>query len=219
VALVEQVRADRPASAPGISISGSVGPAGDGYLADRRLSVDEATEYHRPQLQALAEAGADMATGLTMTHIDEAVGLALAAKAAGIDVVVSFTVETDGALPSGQTVREAIEAVDAATGNYPDSYGINCAHPEHFAHRLTADEDWCHRIGLIQANASRRSHEELDNSPELDPGDPAELAIDIAALRGQLPALETVGGCCGTSHGHIEQIAQACSLTSVPSGG
>jgi homocysteine S-methyltransferase len=108
--------------------------------------------------------------------------------------------------------------VDAATGGYPDSFGINCAHPEHFTDRLNADEAWCRRIGLIQANASRRSHEELDNAPELDPGDPAELAIDIAALREQLPALETVGGCCGTSHGHIDQIAKACTRVTVPVG-
>jgi S-methylmethionine-dependent homocysteine/selenocysteine methylase len=219
VALVEQVRADRPASAPKIWISGSVGPAGDGYTADRRMTVEEATSYHEPQLQTLAAAGADVATGLTMTHIDEAIGLALAAKSAGVGVVVSFTVETDGSLPSGQTLREAIEAVDTATGSYPDSYGINCAHPEHFTHRLSADEGWRDRIGLIQVNASRRSHEELDNAPELDPGDPAELAFDVAALREQLPALEIVGGCCGTSHGHIDQIARACTRPSVTAAG
>ena len=211
VALVEQVRADRPTDAPKVWISGSVGPAGDGYRPDTEMTVEEATAYHQPQLRALAEAGADIATGLTMTTIDEAVGLALAAQSAGIPVVVSFTVETDGSLPSGQTLQAAIEAVDAATGSYPDSYGINCAHPEHFAHRLSADEEWCTRIGLIQANASRMSHEELDNAPTLDPGHPGELAIDVAGLRDSLPGLSVVGGCCGTSHTHIDQIAQACA--------
>lgn len=215
VALVEQVRADRPAGAPKVWISGAVGPAGDGYSADVRMTTDEATAYHEPQLQTLASAGVDFATVLTMTHIDESIGAALAAKAAEIPVTVSFTVETDGALPSGQSLQAAVEAVDAATGDYPDGYGINCAHPEHFAGRLSADEAWCSRIGLVQANASRMSHAELDEAPELDPGNPAELAVDIAALRDQLPGLAIVGGCCGTSHTHIDQIARACAPVGV----
>lgn len=218
VALVEQVRTLWSTSPARIRISGSVGPADDGYTADRRMTVEEATAYHLPQLRTLADAGVDIATALTMTYVDEAIGLTLAARSAGIGVVVSFTVETDGRLPSGETLPNAIEAVDAATGSYPDSYGINCAHPEHFADRLAASEAWCRRIGLVQANASRRSHEELDNSPELDPGDPEELAIDVAALRAQLPALEVVGGCCGTSHGHIAEIARACGPVTVPVG-
>jgi S-methylmethionine-dependent homocysteine/selenocysteine methylase len=211
VVLLEQVRADRPPDAPSISISGAIGPAGDGYTAHERLSVEDAMSYHQPQLQTFAQSGVDMATGLTLTYIDEGIGLALAAKSVGIPVVVSFTVETDGSLPSGQTLKEAIEAVDSATDNYPNSYGINCAHPEHFGNRLSDGEDWCNRIGLIQANASRMSHQELDNAPELDPGNPTELAANIAELRDWLPELAIVGGCCGTSHIHIEQIARACA--------
>ncbi len=215
VAFVEHVRADRPADAPKIWVSGSVGPAGDGYSPDVRMTVEGASAYHRPQLRSLAEAGADFATVLTMTHVEEAIGVALAAKEADIPVTVSFTVETDGALPSGQSLQDAIETVDAVTGGYPDQYGINCAHPEHFAGRLSADAGWCHRIGLVQANASRMSHAELDEAPELDPGDPAELGLDVAALHDHLPALTVVGGCCGTSHAHIDQIARACAPTAV----
>jgi len=215
VALVAEVRDRHAGSGPSISISGSVGPADDGYTADNRMSVEEATDYHRPQLRSLAEAGADVATGLTMTYADEAVGLARAAQEAGIAVIVSFTVETDGSLPSGQPLKDAIEAVDTATDGYPDSFGINCAHPDHFTGRLDAGEAWCGRIGLVQANASRRSHEELDNSPELDPGDPVELGVDVAGLRDRLPALQVVGGCCGTSHDHIDQIARTCSPATV----
>jgi homocysteine S-methyltransferase len=215
VTLLEQVRADRSEDAPKIWISGCVGPAGDGYSADVRLTVDEATSYHEPQLETLASAGVDMATVQTMTHVDEAVGAALAAKMAGIPVIVSFTVETDGSLPSGQTLQEAIETVDAATGNYPDGYGINCAHPEHFTDHLSADEDWCSRIQLLKPNASRRSHAELDEAPDLDPGNPAELGAQIAALRERLPALTVISGCCGTSYTHIDQIARACAPATV----
>jgi homocysteine S-methyltransferase len=215
VELLKQIRVESSTSSPEISISGSVGPAGDGYVAGRRMSVAEATAYHLPQLRSFARAGADVATALTMTYIDEAIGLTLAAKAVGIPLVLSYTVETDGALPSGQQLEEAIEAVDAASDGYPVFYGINCSHPQHFAHRISSDEEWCSRIGLLRVNASQKSHEELDNSPELDPGDPTELGAEIADLRAQLSGLVTVGGCCGTSHVHIEQIAHACAAASV----
>lgn len=213
VALLEEVRVNRPDGAPKISISGAVGPAADGYTAYERMTVSEAKAYHQPQMHTLADTGADMATGQTMTYVDEAVGLALAARSAGIPVLVSFTVETDGTLPSGQELKEAIEAVDTATGNYPESYGINCAHPTHFDHLLDEGESWCARIGMIQANASKLSHQELDDAPELDPGNPTELATDIAEIRDRLPGLSIVGGCCGTSHAHIEKIAEACAMS------
>lgn len=215
VELLQQIRADRSTSSPEISISGSVGPAVDGYVADRRMSVSEATSYHLPQIRSFAQAGADVVTALTMTYVDEAIGLTLAAKEVGIPLVLSYTVETDGALPSGQQLEEAIDAVDAASDGYPVFYGINCSHPQHFAHRISSDEQWCSRIGLLRVNASQKSHEELDNSPDLDPGDPIELGAEIADLRAQLSGLVTVGGCCGTSHVHIEHMGRACVAESV----
>jgi S-methylmethionine-dependent homocysteine/selenocysteine methylase len=173
------------------------------------MSAAEAANYHALQARAFAEAGAAMITAVTMTYVEEAIGVTRAAAEAGLPVVISFTVETDGRLPSGQPLGEAIVAVDAATGSEPVYYMVNCAHPSHFDHILSGGTDWLQRVKAIRANASRMSHEELDNAEELDRGDPAELARDYLALRRLLPDLRVVGGCCGTDHEHISAISAA----------
>jgi S-methylmethionine-dependent homocysteine/selenocysteine methylase len=145
-----------------------------------------------------------------MTHPAEAIGVAEAARQAGLPAVISFTVETDGRLPTGETLREAIEAVDAATGSYPAYYMVNCAHPTHFDHVLESGGDWRERIRGIRANASRMSHAELDEAEELDDGDPHELGRQYEQLRVSVPAITVLGGCCGTDLRHVQQIAAAC---------
>jgi S-methylmethionine-dependent homocysteine/selenocysteine methylase len=153
-----------------------------------------------------------MVTAITVNYVAEAVGIARAAEQAGMPVAISFTVETDGALPTGQRLQEAIEQVDAATLSYPCYYMINCAHPTHFEHVLSKAEPWVERIRGLRANASRRSHAELNESSELDVGDPVELAAQYAQLKAtRLPQLNVMGGCCGTDHRHIEEIAKACA--------
>lgn len=198
---------------PGITVvvSGCVGPRGDGYVVGETMSSDEAAAYHAPQAAAFAEAGADLITAITMTYADEAVGVARAAQAAGLPCVIAFTVETDGRLPSGETLQAAVEAVDAATNAYPAYFMINCAHPTHFEGALQQGAAWTQRIGGIRANASRMSHAELDAATELDAGDPAELAAQYASLRASFPTLRVLGGCCGTDHRHLDAISRACA--------
>jgi S-methylmethionine-dependent homocysteine/selenocysteine methylase len=152
-----------------------------------------------------------MVTAITMNYAEEAIGIAGAAEAAGMPVALSFTVETDGRLPTGQSLAEAIERVDRATGGYPSYYVINCAHPTHFETILADAEPWARRIRGLRANASRKSHAELNESAELDVGDPDELGEQSAALKRRLPELTVTGGCCGTDHRHVERIAAACS--------
>ena len=189
-------------------ISGCVGPRGDGYKADTLMSATEAEAYHAAAIHTYAESGADMISAITMTYAEEAIGVARAAAAAGMPVAISFTVETDGRLPSGQPLGEAIEAVDAATQNGPAYYMINCAHPTHFVDTLADKAPWLARLRGIRANASKRSHAELDAAPDLDAGDPVELGHDYAALRARFGRrLNVLGGCCGTDHRHIEAIA------------
>jgi S-methylmethionine-dependent homocysteine/selenocysteine methylase len=144
-----------------------------------------------------------------MTYADEAIGLTRAAQAVGVPVAISFTVETDGRLPSGQPLGEAIAEVDAATDAGPAYYMINCAHPTHFAGAL--DERAAERVRGLRANASTKSHAELDEAEELDEGDPADLGARHADLRAQLPELAVVGGCCGTDHRHVAEICRALS--------
>jgi S-methylmethionine-dependent homocysteine/selenocysteine methylase len=191
-------------------VSGAVGPRGDGYKLTATMSPEQAARYHSPQLRVYRDAGADLVSAFTMTYADEALGIANAAAALDIPAIISFTLETDGRLPSGQTLGEAIEFVDARAAKAPAYYMINCAHPTHFAAKLPADAPWLARIGGLRANASRRSHAELDESPDLDAGNPAELGRQYRQLRTILPRMNVFGGCCGTDLRHVEAICECC---------
>lgn len=191
-------------------VSGNLGPRGDGYEPGRLLTPDEAASYHRAQIDSFAGAAVDRVTMLTATHAGEAIGVVRAAVDVGVPVVIAFTVETDGRLPSGQALHEAIAEVDAATGGAAVQFGINCAHPDHFTAALDADPAATSRIGLLRANASRASHAELDEAEELDDGDPEELANLYALLLARHPHLEVLGGCCGTDARHVEALARTC---------
>jgi S-methylmethionine-dependent homocysteine/selenocysteine methylase len=207
IALMEELRAST-GDAP-VVISGCVGPQGDGYRPAELLSAHVAREYHSTQIGTFADTAADMVTAVTMTYADEAIGVTQAARDAGLPVVISFTVETDGRLPNGQGLGEAIEEVDEATGGAPSYYMVNCAHPTHFEDVLGTEEPWRDRIRGLRANASMLSHDELDAMEELDDGDPADLGARYAALRSRLPNLNVLGGCCGTDHRHIAAIRDA----------
>jgi len=191
-------------------ISGCIGPRGDGYDAGVATSPEEAENYHAFQIGIFRDAGADLVSAFTMTNSNEALGIARAAKAAGMPCVISFTLETDGRLPTGESLAQAIATVDAATDEGPAYYMINCAHPTHFDHVLAAGGAWVKRLRGIRANSSRCSHAELDNSPELDMGDPVELGEQYADLFRRFPQLNVLGGCCGTDYRHVERISLAC---------
>lgn len=209
IAQLVDVRAKHETARTPIVVSGNLGPRGDGYSATDRMSSAEAADYHGAQIRTFAATEADMVAAFTMTYAEEAIGIATSAKASGMPVVISFTVETDGALPSGEMLREAVERTDAATGGYPAYYMINCAHPSHFRDVLAKGGGWRERIRGLRANASKRSHAELDASTDLDAGDPIELGNDYRALLPLLPDLCVVGGCCGTDHRHVEAVCRA----------
>jgi S-methylmethionine-dependent homocysteine/selenocysteine methylase len=194
----------------GVVVSGLLGPRGDGYRPEELLSPAEAASYHRAQIESFVAAGADRVTLLTATHAGEAIGVIEAARDAQVPVVVAFTVETDGRLPSGQALDDAIDEVDRATSGAALQFGINCAHPDHFTSALDGEPSAIRRIELLRANASRASHAELDEAEELDDGDPVELAEQYAQLLREHPHLKVLGGCCGTDVRHVEAIARAC---------
>jgi S-methylmethionine-dependent homocysteine/selenocysteine methylase len=210
IRLLEEVRAMFPTDSPPIVLSGNLGPRGDGYRPDSRMEAAQARDYHAPQVEVFAASNADMVAAFTMNYVEEAIGIALAARAAVMPVAISFTLETDGRLPSGQPLAEAIQQTDDASAGYPAYYMINCAHPAHFEKVLREGGAWRNRIRGLRANASKRSHAELDSSPDLDIGNPVELGRDYRALRTLLPHLTVLGGCCGTDHRHIEAIHAAC---------
>jgi S-methylmethionine-dependent homocysteine/selenocysteine methylase len=210
VAFAHELRAAYATESTPIVINGILGPRGDGYKADARMSAREAEQYHEPQIAVFRDTETDMVSAMTLTYPDEAIGIVRAAQTHGMPVTISFTVETDGRLPSGDTLQEAIEKVDAATGSGPIYYMINCAHPKHFRTTVATQGVWLDRIKGIRANASSLSHAELDAATELDAGDPEDLGRHYRSLRDKLTQLCVLGGCCGTDHRHIVAICEAC---------
>jgi homocysteine S-methyltransferase len=186
---------------PEVVVAGMLGPRGDGYVAGEAMHPEQARDYHLPQVRVFATTGASLITALTLTTAEEAVGIVLAAREVGLPVTVAFTVETDGRLPDGSTLRETIERVDAVAA--PDHFGVNCAHPSHVAQALDDGAPWVERIVGTRVNASTLSHEELDAADQLDEGDPDALGREQADLAARLPALQVVGGCCGTDARHV----------------
>jgi S-methylmethionine-dependent homocysteine/selenocysteine methylase len=209
VEFAEELRAGAPAWDRPVLIEGVLGPRGDAYAPSSLMTAAEAERYHSTQLQTLGDTAADVACALTITYADEAIGMVRAAEAAGLPISVSFTVETDGRLPSGQTLRAAIEQVDGETDGAPLHYMINCAHPTHFAGALSDGGPWLERLRGLRANASTLSHAELDEAEDLDDGDPADHGRRHAELRGTLPNLSLLGGCCGTDIRHVTSICDA----------
>lgn len=210
VALCAEVAAEFAASGVASDIAGVIGPRRDAWQHDASMTVAEAFDYHSPQVEAFAGTAATSLHAYTLTNTPEAIGIARAAERAGLPIVLSFTVETDGALPGGKPLGVAIAEVDEATGGYPAYFMINCAHPRHFSGKVKGGAPWVGRIGGLRANASAKSHAELDASPEIDIGDIAELAEDHAELLPSLPNLQLIGGCCGTDYRHIAAICARC---------
>lgn len=209
--LLVGLRAQYETASSPMVISGNLGPRGDGYRVEARMSADAARAYHAPQVEVFAGTEADLVSAFTMTYSQEAIGIVQAARDAALPVVIAFTVETDGRLPSGETLADAIEQLDAHTGGHAAYCMVNCAHPTHFAHALEEAGAWRERIGGLRANASCRSHAELDESTDLDDGNPAQLGAEYAALKSLLPRLTVLGGCCGTDHRHVQAMVTACA--------
>lgn len=208
--MLEEIRNEYETGQRRVVISGCIGPRRDGYVPDKVMTAQEAEAYHWDQIETFANTAADMVTAITMNYVEEAIGITRAAQRANIPVAISFTVETDGNLPTGQSLKSAIEQVDEATSKYPVYYMINCAHPTHFEQVVAEGGEWLERIRGVRANASKRSHAELNDAPDLDSGNPVELGAQYASLTKHLPRLNVMGGCCGTDHRHLEQIAESC---------
>ena len=208
IAFIAGLRDEFSDNAKPVVLNAFIGPQGCAYAPEMEVAAHQAEEYHSKQIGWLAETEVDMVTAMTFTQSDEAIGVVRAARAVSLPIVVSFTVETDGTLPNGELLGAAIEAVDAATDGAAAYFMVNCAHPDHFSH-VFGDQAWTRRIRGLRCNASRMSHEELDNCEELDAGNPVELGEQYRAFVERMPWLNVFGGCCGSDLRHIKQIARA----------
>jgi S-methylmethionine-dependent homocysteine/selenocysteine methylase len=208
IAFIASLREEFKESRRPMVLNGLIGPRGDAYAPDVTVAAKEAEDYHSQQISWLSETDVDMITALTFTQSDEAIGVVRAAQNVGLPVVVSFTVETDGRLPTGQPLGDAIRSVDDATAGSVAYFMVSCAHPDHFSPELV-DADWTRRIRGLRCNASRKSHAELDNCEVLDDGNPEELSRQYEAILSTMPWLNVFGGCCGTDLRHVTCIAHA----------
>ena len=204
IEMMNSIRKDYENAESPMVVSGNIGPRGDGYVAGQQMTIDESRQYHQHQADALVDAGADLITAITIPYVNEAIGIVKAAQHRGCPTVIGFTTETDGRLPSGMTLENAIQAVDEASDYGPAYYMVNCAHFDHFSTSLADNANWTQRIRGIRANASRMSHAELDESENLDDGDPQEFGHLCHQLHKRLPNLFVFGGCCGTDHRHVD---------------
>jgi homocysteine S-methyltransferase len=211
VEVLVELRDARSKDAAPLVISGCLGPRSDAYQPTEIMTPREAEDYHASQIHTFADTAADLVAAMTLTNIPEAIGIARAARAAGMPVALSFTVETDGRLPTGPSLRKAIETVDSETDGTPAYYMINCAHPTHFDRVLEPGETWTGRLGALRANSSAKSHAELNDSPTIDEGNPVELGQQYKALVDRFPNFRVLGGCCGTDYRHVREIAAACA--------
>lgn len=212
VAMLADIRHRYETADSPMVVSGCIGPRSDGYTVTDKMGADEAQGYHREQIDTLSRTQADLVSAYTINYAEEAIGITRAARLVDMPVVIGFTVETDGRLPSGQTLGEAITAVDQSTEVGPAYYMINCAHPSHFADALDVDEPWVSRIRAVRVNASEKSHAELDEADSLDAGNPDDLGQRMAHLQSLLPHLNIFGGCCGTDYRHVDAICSSVTL-------
>ncbi|WP_339747246.1 homocysteine S-methyltransferase family protein [uncultured Rubinisphaera sp.] len=217
IQLLDELRAEFSDLQSPLLLSGCVGPRGDGYQPGKMMTADEAENYHRWQIQHLVQGQPDLITAMTLSYKEEAIGIARAAQSKDIPVVLSFTLETNGSLPSGELLPDVIRQVDEATDGYPLYYMINCAHPSHFLHIFEEQGEWMKRIQGLRTNASTKSHAELDESTELDIGDPQQLGRDHLPLMSFLNNMKVLGGCCGTDLRHVDAIARNCIKKALPS--
>ena len=206
IEILSKIREEYQDNEKPIYVSGQIGPRGDGYKIDGLMSIDDSKDYHNLQIKAFKDSEVDLVSAITMTYSNEALGIVKSAMENMVPVVISFTTETDGRLPSGESLEEAILMIDELTNEYPLYYMINCAHPSHFIKQLENDDQWKYRIKGVRANASCKSHAELDDSTELDAGDKEQLSDWHQKLKAHLPNLMVYGGCCGTDVSHVESI-------------
>lgn len=212
IELYRECAAEAGLAAENTVISGCIGPKGDAYRTNLDLTAENAESYHREQIDTFKAASADIVTALTLNSTHEAIGIARASAKAGIPSVISFTIEKDRKLRSGETLKQAIETVDAETANAPAYYMINCSHPVDFGPALTS-EPWANRIRGLRANASTSDHGTLCQLGHLEEGNPDELAAQYVDIRTAHPKMNVFGGCCGTDYVHVEKIGRALLAT------
>jgi S-methylmethionine-dependent homocysteine/selenocysteine methylase len=205
------------AQVPALLYAGILGPRGDAYELNKTITAVEAEDYHSEQLATLARARVDVVEAMTFNSVEEVIGLSRAASRAGLPLAVSFTLDNSTSrLVSGPSLKEAIETVDAQTGDdRPAFYGINCSHPLEFMPAIEPG-DWFERVRCLRPNAAMMDKISLCTLGHLESGDPVQLGELMGGLARRYPHLDIWGGCCGTWDTHLDQIARNVQIAREP---
>ena len=176
------------------------------------MTVEEAAAYHGIAISAQHKAGVQVVNAFTLNYPEEAIGIGVACNQFEIPFTLSFTLETDGNIPGGQSLEEALRECELYFKIHnlkePVAYGVNCCHPLHFD--LAFGEYTKSKISFFKGNSSTLSHAELEKSDSIDNGNPEEWAEQEKNLVDKWD-LKIIGGCCGTGAEHIDHLRKKCS--------
>lgn len=208
---LDELRAGYGEYASQVAICGLMSCKGDAYKPEEALATEEARTFHAWQANALAAAGVDFLLASTLPALSEALGLAQAQAATGLDYMVSFVARPEGTLLDGTPLKEAIAAIDAQASPRPLAYLINCTHASIFRRALLHGENSSpyvrERVVGLLANTASLSPEELNESAELVEEAPEVFGRMVAGLHQEL-GMKVLGGCCGTDDRHINCLAE-----------
>jgi S-methylmethionine-dependent homocysteine/selenocysteine methylase len=205
VALARRAAQAYPPSASAL-VAGSIAPVEDCYAPALVPSDDELLAEHTILANHLAEAGVDLLLVETQNTIREAVAALRAARATGKPVWVSFTLNAENHLLSGEPLSEAVRTV---LPWQPQAVLVNCipvAQVASVVKQLRALVPAHVAIGAY-ANAGR-----IDENGQwtmeggVPPDDYAKAACEWRALGATI-----IGGCCGTTPAHIAALVRQLS--------
>lgn len=202
---VELAKTARDASgADDLCVAASVGPYGaalaDGseYRGRYGLSVAALTRWHRPRLEVLANAGADVLALETVPDVDEAEALVNLVRSVGVPAWLSYTI--DGTRTrAGQPLADAF-AVAAGVDEIV-AVGVNCCAPDDVLAAIEIAD-----VGkpiIVYPNSGERWDGRRWRGPSrFSP----ELAVDWVTAGARI-----VGGCCRVGPADIAEVRRACT--------
>lgn len=200
----EELRLKQPKVADALMLGGLLGCKNDCYLPEQALSAQDAADFHRWQIEALASTDIDFLIAETLPAVEEACGIAQAMSSTDKPYIISFVIDRNGCVLDGTPLQEAICHIDQATSRPPLGFMVNCVYPSF----LCADkqpESLFKRLIGIQANASSLDHCELDNADELNCEPVAEWGELMLELNQRF-GMKILGGCCGTEAAHLQYL-------------
>jgi len=182
-------------------VAGSMSPLEDSYSTEKPLPRETYLRNHTEMGRNLAAAGVDLLLIETMKDIVEAEAAAEAAAATGLPFGVSFICKPDGKLLSGESIADAVKAVEK---HGPSFLGINCTLAPTLDVALKQLRAATKLPTSVYANSGHtEDHKTWVKTDAKQPEAYAQFAEDWLKLGAHL-----VGGCCGTRPEHIAAIRQ-----------